>query len=130
MELINGTLTILSALGIFSQGVIENGTVCHDTNGDEIWCNGGHMIREGDIFYWVGYETRPGQSLWNTKLYSSRNLIDWKFESNILTKEGKFAILGWAGRPGILYNPATQRYVAIFEASSRNWHRHKVGFAS
>ncbi len=137
MEFIQGTLTTLSVFGILCQsaiteasGVIRNGTVWHDTNGDEIWCNGGHVIREGDIFYWIGYETRPGQHLWNIKLYSSSNLVDWKFENNILRKEGKFAILGWAGRPGLLYNYSTERYVAIFEADSRDWHRHKVGFAS
>jgi len=137
MELIQGTLATLSVLGILCQsaiteanGIIRNGTIWHDTSGNEIWCNGGHMIREGSTFYWVGYETRPGQSFWNTKLYSSNNLVDWRFENNILRKEAEFAVLGWAGRPGLVYNHATKRYVVIFEASSRDWYRHKVGFAS
>jgi len=88
------------------------------------------MVREGEIFYWVGYKTGQGQHLWNTKLYSSGNLVGWKFENNILRKEDEFAILGWAGRPGLVYNNATGKYVMIFAASSRNWCRHKVGFAS
>jgi hypothetical protein len=52
MEIIQGVLKTLSVFGILCQsaitetgGIIRNGIVCHDTSGDEIWCNGGHMIR-------------------------------------------------------------------------------------
>jgi hypothetical protein len=109
--------------------VICNDTVWHDTSGQEIWCNGGHMIREGDRFYWVGYETRPRTGFRNIKLYSSANLVDWKFENNIVRNEGPLSILGWAGRPGLLHNRTTREYVVIFEADSGQWERHKVGFA-
>ncbi|MEJ2704533.1 MAG: family 43 glycosylhydrolase [Sedimentisphaerales bacterium] len=110
-------------------GTIENDTVWKDTDGNEIWCNGGHMIKEGDTFYWVGYETRPGIGFRDIKLYSSTNLADWKFENNIVKRQGPYAILGWAGRPGLLHNQATKQYVLVFEADSRQWERHKVGFA-
>jgi hypothetical protein len=110
-------------------GTIRNDTVWKDTNGNEIWCNGGHMIRQGHIFYWVGYETKPRTGFRSIKLYSSTNLADWKFENNILKPEGPFAILGWAGRPGLLHNRSTGKYVLIIEADSRQWERHKVGFA-
>ena len=110
-------------------GTIQNDTVWKDTGGNEIWSNGGHMIREGDTFYWVGYETKPKVGFKNIKLYSSTNLADWKFENNVLRREGPLSILGWAGRPGLLYNRATKKYVVIIEADSRQWERHKVGFA-
>ena len=110
-------------------GTIQNDTVWKDTNGNEIWCNGGHMIREGDTFYWVGYETKPRTGFRSIKLYSSANLADWKFENDILRLEGPLSILGWAGRPGLLYNRSTKKYVLIFEADSQQWERHKVGFA-
>ncbi len=71
-------------------GTIRNDTVWKDTNGNEIWCNGGHMIREGDTFYWVGYETKPQMGYRNIKLYSSTNLADWKFENNILRRERSY----------------------------------------
>ncbi len=109
--------------------IICNDTVWRDTRGEEIWCNGGHMIRAGDRFYWVGYETRPRTGFRNIRLYSSANLADWKFENNILRNEGPLSILGWAGRPGLLHNRTTKKYVVIFEADSRRWERHKVGFA-
>ena len=110
-------------------GIIENDTIWKDTDANEIWCNGGHMIKEKDTFYWVGYETRPGIGFRNIKLYSSVNLADWKFENDIMKREGPFSILGWAGRPGLLYCQTNKRYALIFEADSRQWERHKVGFA-
>jgi len=111
------------------KAVICNDTVWRDTTDQEIWCNGGHMIQKGDRFYWVGYETRPRTGFRNIKLYSSANLADWKFENNILQNKGPLAILGWAGRPGLLVNRTTKKYVVIFEADSQQWERHKVGFA-
>jgi len=110
-------------------GTIRNDTIWNDTNGNEIWCNGGHMIKEGDTFYWVGYETKPRTGFRSIKLYSSTNLAEWKFENNILRPQGPFAILGWAGRPGLLHNRSIKKYVLIIEADSRQWERHKVGFA-
>jgi hypothetical protein len=109
-------------------GIIHNDTVWQDTNGNEIWCNGGNMLREGNTFYWVGYETKPRMGFKNIKLYSSTNLANWKFENNIIRREGPLSILGWAGRPGLLYNKVNRKYIVIIEADSRQWERHKVGF--
>jgi hypothetical protein len=113
---------------VYATAIIRNGTVWHDTKGNEIWCNGGHMIREDDTFYWVGYETAPRRA-WNIKLYSSDNLADWRFENNIIQRQGPFSILGWAGRPALLHNRKSVSYVVIFEADSAKWKRHRVGFA-
>jgi len=118
------------ALGLARDGVIHNDVVWHDTAGNEIWCNGGHIIREGHVFYWVGYDTGPGRWPWRINLYSSTNLADWKFENTIIHMEGKFARMGWAGRPALLHCPTTGKYVIVFEADSpQQWKRHKVGFA-
>jgi hypothetical protein len=39
--------------------------------------------------------------------------------------------MGWAGRPGLLHNQATGKYIIIIEADSpQQWQRHKVGFAA
>lgn len=59
----------LSAAGPAGNAVIRNETVWQDTAGNEIWCNGGNMIRQNSTFWWVGYETRPGAWNWNIKLY-------------------------------------------------------------
>ena len=63
-------------------------------------------------------------------LDSSRNLADWKFANPVIRMNGKFAQFGWAGRPYLLYNRATKKYVIVFEADGRGWQRHKVGFAT
>jgi len=121
---------VASACWPATDGTIHNEVVWRDTTGNEIWSNGGHILREGDVFYWVGYDTGPGRWPWRINLYSSRNLADWKFENTVIRMEGRFAELGWAGRPGLLHCPSTGRYVVIFEADCpQQWQRHKVGFA-
>jgi hypothetical protein len=107
--IISGFLFRLLSLAapLAGDGIIHNDTVWRDTSGNEIWCNGGHIIREKDVFYWVGYDTGPGRWPWRINLYSSRNLADWKFENSVIRMEGKFARMGWAGRPGLLHCPAT-----------------------
>jgi hypothetical protein len=113
-----------------SEGVIHNETVWRDTDGNEIWCNGGHMIRQAGVFYWLGYDTGPGRWPWRINLYSSSDLARWTFENTVIRREGEFADMGWAGRPALLHCLATGRYVIVFEADSpRRWKRHKVGFA-
>ncbi len=111
-------------------GVIRNDTVWRDTAGNEIWCNGGHIIRQGDVFYWIGYDTAPGRWPWKIHLYSSKNLADWKFENTIVRREGAFGDINWAGRPGLLHNPASKKYVLLFENSTPRWKRHRIGFAT
>jgi hypothetical protein len=123
-------LASICATLMAQEGVIRNDAVWRDTAGNEIWCNGGHIIREGDLFYWVGYDTAPGHWPWKINLYSSRDLAAWKLENTVISREGKFGRMGWAGRPGLLHNQATGKYIIIFEADSpQQWQRHKVGFA-
>lgn len=123
-------LVSFNAVLMGQEGTIRNDTVGHDTDGSEMWCNGGHIIRQGDLFYWVGYDTAPGHWPWKINLYSSRDLASWKFRGTVIRREGKFGNMGWAGRPAMLHNKATGKYIIIFEADSpRQWRRHKVGFA-
>jgi len=110
-------------------GAITNDAVWHDTAGNEIWCNGGNMIQVGDTFYWLGYETGSGRK-WRMNLYSSKNLADWKFENSVIEKKGDFAKFGWAGRPSLVHNAKTNKWVIIFEASCGQWQRHKIGYAT
>jgi len=65
-------------------GMITNDAVWYDTDGNEIWCNGGDMTQVDDTFYWIGYETGSGRR-GRINLYSSKNLADWKFENTVLT---------------------------------------------
>jgi hypothetical protein len=109
--------------------VIHNDAIWYDTDGNEIWSNGGDVLREGDTFYWLGYETRPDHP-WRMTLYASSDLANWRFLHNVIEMKGEFRKLGWAGRPGLLHNRRTGKYVIVFEADCREWTRHKVGFAT
>jgi hypothetical protein len=69
-------MALLGSIWSFaSDSIIHNDTVWRDTAGNEIWCNGGHMIREGDRFYWVGYDTGPGRVLSRRMRRQSGRLI-------------------------------------------------------
>jgi len=106
------------------EGAIRNDTVWHDTDGNEMWCNGGHIICQADLFYWVGYDTAPGHWPWKINLYCSRDLATWKFLGTVIRREGKFARLGWAGRPALLHHKETSKYIIILAAestSTRAW---------
>jgi hypothetical protein len=111
------------------ENTVRNDTVWHDTSGQEIWCNGGHLVCLDGQFHWIGYDTGP-QRPWKINLYTSDNLVDWQFRSTLLRQQGDFAQFGWAGRPALLRHPGSGHFVIIFEADSpRQWPRHKVGFA-
>jgi len=108
---------------------IENGKIWHDTDGNEIWCNGGQMLREEGTFYWVGYDCGPGR-VWRIRLYSSKDLANWKFLNNIFEKKTGVPEFVWSGRPGLLHSRKTGKYVMIFEAETGKYFRHKVGYAT
>ncbi len=109
-------------------GLIVNETIWHDTQGNEIWSNGGNMLQVADTFYWIGYETAPRRP-WKINLYSSKNLADWKFEAAPIQRTSDYRHLGWAGRPSLLYCENTRKWLILSEAASRRWTRHKVAYS-
>ena len=105
-----------------NESFIENHTTWYDTDGKPIRAHDGHLARFGDRFYWYGtsYEGNPtGQygmarpRLWNgVQVYSSDNLVTWKNEGVALARPEKgWGNLGTCGRPHVLYNEKTQKYV-------------------
>jgi hypothetical protein len=96
-----------------------------DVEGKPISCHDGGMARVGDTFYWYGtsYEGNP-RGLWGRRgahlqrgfnVYSSRNLVDWKYEGVCLEfpRDGRFG-LGTSHRPNVLHNRRTDKYVMWF----------------
>lgn len=111
-----------------TDGLIQNGAVWYDTDGREIYNNGGNMIRVGDTFYWVGYDTAPGHA-GQINLYASEDLAAWENVGPIIRRTGEFSNIWWAGRPSIIRQPDTGQYVCVFEADGPGWERHKIGYA-
>jgi hypothetical protein len=104
------------------QSFIENHSTWYDTDGNPIRAHDGHLARFGDRFYWYGtsYEGNPtGQygaarpRLWNgVRVYSSDNLVTWTSEGVALARPEKgWGNLGTSGRPHVLYNEKTKKYV-------------------
>ncbi|MFC3492666.1 family 43 glycosylhydrolase [Glycomyces rhizosphaerae] len=111
---------------------ITNNTFWRDTAGDPIYSQGGGVFKFGDTYYWYGvhyrgaesYLANPTQKYDNQvtfvsiPVYSSQDLVNWKFENNVATTStslgslgGTMGNAGWIGRLGVAYNENTGKYV-------------------
>lgn len=98
-----------------------------DTSGEPIKAQGGNIIKAGKYYYMVGVDFPSIGTVPTTdyagynavKVYRSTDLANWEFRSNViypgvsgwptnLTDATK-----WVGRPSILYNDSTNKYVLI-----------------
>jgi hypothetical protein len=111
---------------------ITNDTFWRDTSGNPIYSQGGGVFRFGDTYYWYGvhylgaehYLANPTRK-YNTEttfvaipVYSSPDLVNWKFERNVATAattfpDGTNLSSGWVGRLGVSYNENTGKYVLV-----------------
>ncbi len=100
-----------------------NGSLWKDTNGMEIHAHGGHIIFFNDTYYWYG-ENRLEDIY--VSVYSSKDLVNWKFENNVLTTHSKIAphrvrtnlsLINERGnkinieRPKVIYNKQIKKFV-------------------
>ncbi|HEX2145211.1 MAG TPA: family 43 glycosylhydrolase [Glycomyces sp.] len=111
---------------------ITNDTFWNDTDGNPIYSQGGGVFKFGDTYYWYGvhyrgaesYRANPTQkydnqvSFVSIPVYSSQDLVNWKFENRVATTStslgslgGTMGNAGWIGRLGVAYNENTGKYV-------------------
>ena len=124
---VGGLLVLCFAGEVCADKPIRNHTDWVDTRGLPISCHEGGITRVGDTFYWYGtnYEGNPRflfgppaaglQRDFN--VYSSKNLVDWKYEGVCLEfpKKGPNPFARTTShRPNVLYNEKTQTYVMWF----------------
>ncbi|MER7480237.1 family 43 glycosylhydrolase [Streptomyces sp. NPDC126510] len=115
---------------------ITNDTFWNDTSGNPIYSQGGGVFKFGDTYYWYGvhytgaelYRANPTKkydgdvSFVSIPVYSSKDLVNWKFENRVATRSTKInngATLGqagWVGRLGVSYNENTGKYVLATQA--------------
>ncbi len=126
-------LAALSLAPVGAAGVITNDVFWKDTSGNNIYSQGGGVFKFGSTYYWYGvkyngavtYAGNPsaGQNS-NTSFaavtcYSSTDLVNWKFENNILTTSTPgIGSPGWFGRLGVARCPATGQYVLCAQMNS------------
>ena len=107
--------------------LIVNDVFWKDTSGNFIYSQGGGVFKFGDTYYWYGvhykgaetYAASPGgknsdTSFVSISCYSSKDLVNWKFENDVLTPKSKGWIqAGWVGRMGVAYCKNTKQYVLL-----------------
>ncbi|RIX59528.1 hypothetical protein D3P08_05135 [Paenibacillus nanensis] len=108
----------------YSEAGVPVGEIWYDTEGNPIQAHGGGFLQQTaedgkPIYYWVGEnKIHNCASFHAVSLYSSRDLVNWTNEGDILTPfsqtvEGaEFGLLDnkWE-RPKLLYNEKTKKYV-------------------
>ncbi len=100
--------------------MIVNDEVWYDSAGREIRAQGGCVTRVGDAWYWVGAEFNDARADFvGINLYRSTDLMHWSFVRRVLTPadSGDLVTSAWVGRPDLVHNAATGRYVLVFEIS-------------
>lgn len=97
---------------------IKNGNAWTATNtGASVQAHGPGFIRVGDIWYMCGEDRTAAPSApWtpDVNLYSSVDLVNWKFEKKIIENGVTTPELGhgrFIERPKLLYNPKTSKYL-------------------
>ncbi|MDQ2589095.1 CBM35 domain-containing protein [Saccharothrix yanglingensis] len=115
---------------------ITNNTFWNDTSGNPIYSQGGGVFKFGDTYYWYGVHYRGAESyranptrkydgevsVVSIPVYSSRDLVNWKFENRVATRStaihngNTLASTGWLGRLGVSYNENTGKYVLATQA--------------
>ena len=108
--------------------LIHNDVFWKDTSGTPIYSQGGGVLKVGSVYYWYGvkyngavtYAANPTSLNSDTAfvavtIYSSSDLVNWKFENNALTAASLPAAgadpSNWIGRVGAAYNATTKKYI-------------------
>ncbi len=109
---------------------IRNNFPRTDIRGQILDAHAGRLIRFGDRYYLYGDNYRNTDGINDAQnyfvCYSSSNLMDWKFEGEIIPKE---QLPGWKEktyryRPHVIYNAKTRKYVLFY-----NWRPVRQSFA-
>lgn len=138
------TLTYLSLLTLLLTTInstaqsfnIKNDIFWNTQDGKPIYSQGGGIFKFKDPqtlqekYYWYGvhykeaetYRANPSVTLPNATFeavtcYSSTDLVNWKFENNVLTKEEAFpdGKKTWVGRLGVAYIKELNRYALVVQ---------------
>ena len=114
-------LTSYSCFGIGKAQSILPGQIWKDDRGMHVNAHGGGLLFHQGVYYWYGEHKEANSNSANVGLncYSSKDLLNWKFEGVALSvvKNNKASDLA-AGcvmeRPKVVYNVLTKKYVMWF----------------
>ena len=108
---------------------VQNDKFWLDTDRNLLASQGGGVFKFGAKWYWYGvrytgaatYYADPSNPVKNAVFqsitcYSSTDLVNWKFEGDVLTKSTPNAQITdttWIGRMGVAYSRNTKKYVLV-----------------
>ncbi len=113
------------------ENMITNDSFWQDTDGNNIYSQGGGIFKFGDKYYWYGVEYKnaseyaenpsiggeassENRAFVGFTCYSSTDLVNWDFEGYVMTSESDgMEDAGWVGRMGVVYNENTGKYVLV-----------------
>ncbi|QSZ32185.1 hypothetical protein DSL72_001756 [Monilinia vaccinii-corymbosi] len=97
-----------------------------------IQAHGGGIIQVGSTYYWAGENKLNGSAFQSINCYSSTDLVNWKFNSYLLTLQpsGDLGPNRVVERPHIIYNDANKKYVMWMHIDSSNYGEAKAGVAT
>jgi len=111
---------------------ITPGSVWKDTQGNVIQAHGEGIIEVGGTYYWLGEDKTNGSAFQNVKCYSSTDLANWTFVSNVLTRQasGDLGPNRVIERPHVIYNAATSQFVMYMHVDNSSYTDRKAGVAT
>jgi hypothetical protein len=110
-----------------SMQTIQNDTVWTDTNGNEIKAQGGCIFKSGNTYHWFGpqFGGAGDYKFYAVNHYISTDLVHWTKRTRAFGPGDSgipFKASDWVGRPWILFNSSTSKYVIVIE-----WGGHETG---
>jgi len=111
---------------------ITPGTVWKDTQGNVIQAHGEGIIAVDGKYYLLGEDKTNGAAFQNVKCYSSTDLKNWTFVSNVLTRQtsGDLGPNRIIERPHVIYNSSTSQFVMYMHVDSSDYTDRKAGVAT
>ena len=96
-----------------------------DTNGNQIDAYGAPLQSFDGTYYLYGNSFSTTGTAEGINAYTSSDLVNWQDHGNILTSDATatcFTSSGGCGRPHMLYNNATQKYVLWLNGNSPGYY--------
>ncbi len=127
---------------------MKNGYIWQDTDGNDIQAHGGCIIKHEGVYYWYGEHkgaenkiarfvsgaTVERVDVIGISCYSSRDLVNWKYEglvleSNKTDPDSPIHTSKVVERPKVVYNEKTGRFVLWMHIDSADYSYAGVGVA-
>lgn len=108
---------------------IRNGQAWTDTDGNSVQAHGAGFLLVDDTFYMIG-EDRSDTWHPDVNMYSSKDLVNWKFENKIIKNGVTHPELGSSRmieRPKLMRNPKTGKFVVWCHWEAGNYGASEAG---